>query len=63
MLQIVAYNQKNQKKYDKFVGKTFQMNDKIVIGENTDLVFKDDKIKTKIDSMEKDRIPNVEKNL
>ena len=54
ILDIVSYNTKKKNEYDKYKLKEFQMNDHLSIGKDVILIFKDDKIKAKFESIIKE---------
>ena len=54
ILDIVSYNTKKKNEYDKYKLKEFQMNDHLSIGKDVILIFKNDKIKAKFESIIKE---------
>lgn len=53
MLDVVSYNIRKKDEYDKYKNKEFQMSDKLTINQNIELIFKDSKLKVKLESIEK----------
>lgn len=54
LLDIQSYSLKKKNEYDKYKLKEFQMNDHLSIGKDIILIFKDDKIKAKFESIIKE---------
>ena len=54
MLDVVSYNTRKKNEYDKYKLQTFQMDDHLSIGKNMELIFKDSKIKAKLESIIKE---------
>lgn len=53
LLDIQSYSLKKKNEYDKYKMKKFQMNDKLYVGKDIVLDFKDSKLKVKLESIEK----------
>ena len=53
VLDIITYNMRKPKEFDKFKLKDFQMDDKLKVGQNIELVFQKDKLKVKLNSIVK----------
>lgn len=53
LLDIQSYSLKKKNEYDKYKNKEFQMSDKLTINQNIELIFKDSKLKVKLESIEK----------
>lgn len=53
MLDIQSYSLRKKDEYDKYKNKEFQMSDKLTINQNIELIFKDSKLKVKLESIEK----------
>lgn len=53
LLDIQSYSLKKKNEYDKYKMKKFQMNDKLYVGKDIILDFKDSKLKVKLESIEK----------
>lgn len=54
LLQIQSYNMKKPNEYDKYKLKTFNMSDKLSINQNVELVFGNQTIKAKLESVIKE---------
>lgn len=61
LVELSSFNNKKQKEYDKFIGKNFSMNDKLYLGLNVSLNFKDKVIKSKLESISKEKEVNSRK--
>lgn len=54
LLQMQSYNMKKPNEFDKYKLKTFNMSDKLRINQNIELVFDNQTIKAKLESVVKE---------
>lgn len=54
LLDIQSYSLKKKDEYDKYKLKEFQMDDHLSVGKDVELIFKNDKIKAKFESIIKE---------
>ena len=54
LLQVQSYNMKKPNEFDKYKLKTFNMSDKLKINQNIELVFDNQTLKAKLESVVKE---------
>ena len=53
IFQEVSSFTRKANEFDKYIGKKFTMVDKVTIGKSIELIFEKDKLKVRLDSIEK----------
>lgn len=53
IFQEVSSFTRKPNEFDKYIGKKFKMVDKVTIGKTVELIFEKDKLKVRLDSIEK----------
>lgn len=53
IFQEVSSFTRKANEFDKYIGKKFTMVDKVTIGKSVELIFEKDKLKVRLDSIEK----------
>lgn len=61
ILEISSFSTKKPREFDKYVNQTFRMDDMLSVGKNIELQFSKDKLKVKLESIEKEKETNTDK--